>query len=86
MSGAHRPDLAAQPRPPSPSHQAGELAEAEQGYRAILAEQANHPDAWHNLGILALQVAARHRAGTAARRAASPTLSMVNSGSVIYRR
>ncbi len=37
-------------------HQAGQLPEAEQGYRAILAEQPGHPDALHNLGILAMQV------------------------------
>ena len=56
MSEPTAPDLAAQLQAAIAHHQAGELAEAEQGYRAILAEQANHPDAWHNLGILALQV------------------------------
>ena len=33
-------------------HKAGELENAEQLYRSILSEQANHPDANHNLGVL----------------------------------
>lgn len=37
-------------------HQSGQLQQAEQLYRAILQLQANHPDANHNLGILAMQV------------------------------
>jgi tetratricopeptide (TPR) repeat protein len=37
-------------------HQAGRLGEAEQVYRAILRENPGHPDANHNLGILAGQV------------------------------
>jgi tetratricopeptide (TPR) repeat protein len=37
-------------------HQAGRLPEAERLYRAILQTQPNHPDANHNLGVLALQV------------------------------
>jgi tetratricopeptide (TPR) repeat protein len=36
-------------------HKAGELEDAEQLYRAILNEQANHPDANHNLGVLLKQ-------------------------------
>jgi tetratricopeptide (TPR) repeat protein len=36
-------------------HQRGELAQAEQRYRAILAVQPNHADALHLLGVLALQ-------------------------------
>ena len=36
--------------------QAGELQDAEQLYRAILQAQPNHPDANHNLGVLAVQV------------------------------
>ncbi|MBF0180521.1 MAG: tetratricopeptide repeat protein [Magnetococcales bacterium] len=36
-------------------HHAGRLAEAEQGYRAILHLDPRHPDAQHNLGILAWQ-------------------------------
>jgi len=35
-------------------HQAGQLADAERCYRAILQAQAQHPDANHNLGVLAL--------------------------------
>ncbi len=35
-------------------HQAGELPQAEQLYRAILETQPNHPDANHNLGVLAV--------------------------------
>ncbi|MBK9161358.1 MAG: sulfotransferase [Nitrosomonadales bacterium] len=37
-------------------HQAGRLAEAEHLYRIILQIQPNHPDANHNLGVIALQV------------------------------
>lgn len=37
-------------------HQAGQLQQAEQLYRAILQAQPNHPDANHNLGVLAVQV------------------------------
>jgi tetratricopeptide (TPR) repeat protein len=33
-------------------HKAGEWGKAEQLYRSILSEQANHPDANHNLGVL----------------------------------
>jgi len=36
-------------------HKAGELENAEQLYRSILSEQANHPDANHNLGVILKQ-------------------------------
>ena len=36
-------------------HKAGELKNAEQLYRPILSEEANHPDANHNLGVLLKQ-------------------------------
>jgi O-methyltransferase len=36
-------------------HKAGELVDAEQLYRSILNEQASHPDANHNLGIILKQ-------------------------------
>ncbi len=36
-------------------HQAGRLAEAEKIYRQVLAQQANHADALHMLGMLAAQ-------------------------------
>lgn len=36
-------------------HQAGRLAEAESLYRCILAQQPNHADAMHLLGIVAGQ-------------------------------
>lgn len=36
-------------------HQAGRLAEAEAGYRAVLRTQPNNPDALHLLGVLAIQ-------------------------------
>ncbi len=35
-------------------HRAGELPQAESLYRAILQTQPNHPDANHNLGVLAV--------------------------------
>lgn len=38
------------------AHKAGKLQDAERIYRAILQIQVNHPDANHNLGILAVQV------------------------------
>jgi len=37
-------------------HKTGQLQKAERMYRAILQVQPNHPDANHNLGILAVQV------------------------------
>ena len=37
-------------------HQAGRLQEAERYYRAILQAHPQHPDANHNVGVLALQV------------------------------
>lgn len=37
-------------------HQSGRLPEAEKLYRAILEAQPNHPDANHNLGVLAVGV------------------------------
>lgn len=37
-------------------HQAGQLKDAERLYCAILQAQPNHPDANHNLGVLAVQV------------------------------
>jgi tetratricopeptide (TPR) repeat protein len=43
-------------------HQGGRLQEAEQLYRAVLQAQPTHPDANHNLGVLAGQIG-RHQAG-----------------------
>ena len=37
-------------------HRAGELPQAEQLYRTILETQPNHPDANHNLGVIAVTV------------------------------
>lgn len=37
-------------------HQAGRLQQAKEWYRAVLQSAPHHPDANHNLGILALQV------------------------------
>lgn len=37
-------------------HRNGELSKAEQCYRTILQNQPNHPDANHNLGVIALTV------------------------------
>ena len=38
------------------AHQEGRLQDAEKLYRAILQSQPNHPDANHNLGVLAVSV------------------------------
>ena len=38
------------------SHEAGALQEAVDFYRAILKVQPNHPDANHNLGVLAMSI------------------------------
>lgn len=37
-------------------HQAGELQEAKKLYRAILQIEPNHPEANHNMGVLAVQI------------------------------
>ncbi|MGD0464719.1 MAG: tetratricopeptide repeat protein [Tepidisphaeraceae bacterium] len=37
-------------------HKAGRLAEAEAIYRQVLAQQPNHPDALHRLGLVAFQL------------------------------
>ena len=38
------------------AHKEGRLQEAERFYRAILQAQPKHPDANHNLGVLAVAV------------------------------
>ena len=38
------------------AHREGKLQDAERLYRAVLQTQPNHPDANHNLGVLALAV------------------------------
>ena len=38
------------------AHKAGKLEEAERLYRAILQSQPLHPDANHNLGLIAVSV------------------------------
>ena len=38
------------------AHKGGKLQDAERLYRAILQAQPNHPDANHNLGVLAVAV------------------------------
>ncbi|MDG2443076.1 MAG: tetratricopeptide repeat protein, partial [Luminiphilus sp.] len=38
------------------AHKEGQLQDAERLYRAILQAQPNHPDANHNLGLLAVAV------------------------------
>ena len=38
------------------SHKEGKLQDAERLYRAILQSQPNHPDANHNLGVLAVAI------------------------------
>ena len=38
------------------AHKAGNLQEAERTYQAILQSQPKHPDANHNLGLIAISV------------------------------
>ena len=38
------------------AHQAGQIQEADRLYTAILKAQPKHPDANHNLGVLAVSV------------------------------
>ena len=54
-SALQRPDPAALLAAGLGHHGAGRLAEAESAYQRILADQPNHPDALHLLGVLALQ-------------------------------
>ena len=44
------------------AHNAGNLQEAERAYQAILQSQPKHPDANHNLGLIAVSV---NKAGAA---------------------
>ena len=44
------------------AHKEGKLQEAERLYRAILQSQPTHPDANHNLGVLAVSVNKAHSA------------------------
>ncbi|MDA9721885.1 tetratricopeptide repeat protein [Luminiphilus sp.] len=44
------------------AHKEGKLQDAERLYRAILQAQPNHPDANHNLGVLAVAVGKPHEA------------------------
>ena len=44
------------------AHKEGKLQDAERLYRAILQSQPTHPDANHNLGVLAVSV---NKAGAA---------------------
>ena len=50
------------------AHRQGELQDAERIYRAILKVQPNHPDANHNLGLLAFSVG-KNRGTPAVKRA-----------------
>ena len=38
------------------AHQEGKIQDAERLYRAILSSQPTHPDANHNLGVLAVSI------------------------------
>ena len=38
------------------AHQAGQTREAEELYNFVLTAQPNHPDANHNMGVLAVSV------------------------------
>ena len=44
------------------AHKEGKFQDAERLYRAILQAQPNHPDANHNLGVLAVAVGKPHEA------------------------
>ena len=44
------------------AHQAGDAAEAEKYYTAILQVEPEHPDANHNMGVLAVDVGKREEA------------------------
>ncbi|MBM3349565.1 MAG: tetratricopeptide repeat protein [Betaproteobacteria bacterium] len=46
------------------AHRARRFREAESLYRAILSAQPKHPDANHNLGVLAVEVGKPHKALT----------------------
>lgn len=50
-------------------HQAGRLAEAEQGYRRILEQEPEHADSLHLLGVIALQAGLSEPALALVRRA-----------------
>jgi protein O-GlcNAc transferase len=50
-------------------HRAGQLREAEQLYRQVLAQRPNHPASLHYLGVIALQTGQSHQAIDLIRRA-----------------
>lgn len=56
MADAGAPKVAALLQRAVAAHRAGQLAEAEPLYRAILAQQPRHADANHNLGLLLVAV------------------------------
>jgi predicted O-linked N-acetylglucosamine transferase (SPINDLY family) len=68
-------------------HQAGRLAEAEAHYRAALAKDPDHVDAWHFLGVIALQrgdpAQAVHLISNALSRNASNAAAYNNLGNAL---
>ncbi|HEX3725388.1 MAG TPA: tetratricopeptide repeat protein, partial [Pirellulales bacterium] len=58
-------------------HRAGRLAEAGQIYRSILESNATHADAWHLLGLVALQTQRQQQAIEAISQAIAITPSQV---------
>jgi len=68
------------------AHGAGHLDEAERGYRAVLAADSNHADAWHLLGMIDYQRGRLSSATTAIRRAValnSQALYLTNLGIIL---
>ena len=65
------------------AHKAGKLQEADSYYTKILIAQPEHPDANHNMGVLAVGIGKIQEALPFFKKALETNPSIINSGSVI---
>ena len=68
------------------AHERGSFAEAESGYRVVLADAPDHAQAWHGLGVLQFQQSRAEEADASFKRAidlAPTALALANRASVL---
>ncbi|CAB3643707.1 Beta-barrel assembly-enhancing protease [Paraburkholderia sediminicola] len=68
------------------AHERGSFAEAESGYRVVLADSPDHAQAWHGLGVLQFQQSRAEEADASLKRAidlAPTALALANRASVL---